>query len=658
MIIKIFRGNQSFNFDDGVFGFGGGGGGRRMVMRFGGGGGLGSSFFGDAGAGFPQVASGGLNYNYDFDDRKFSGLYFYDFKGLRADALRTQEFFLPERTFTNRDISSSRTANQNHSGEFSFEEKLDSLTTISVKALGSASFADNRSNADLTLRRSDGSLSNLSSISTGMLSDNYIGRVNTILRRKFMKPGRSMGLSASYGYVDNTTNSSQLADNIYYDENENIETILTQDQRIASEGVEKELKLNAIYVEPLGKRFFWETFYNYSHNKSANDRILSDVVEDQLVLNDSLTRFTDNTAIFNRLGSSIRYTFESWNVQSGASVQQYRLLGQFRSGSDFGFAGNVDNTFNAVSPYLSADYNIQRNKNVGFNYIMDNSVPTFDQLQPIIDNSNPLFIREGNPNLLPTFNHNFDLRFRSFNPLKFINFFSNLSYSYTDSPIIQEQVVDEQNVTTTRPINYKYRHGLGGYFGFGFPIIKNKLTVNTNYSPNFSRAFTLVNSVDNTTNTIGNRVGLRINLTPIERFSFFMSSNLTITDVTYSINTSQNQKIINQNYSATFNARLIWGIYLNSDFDYRIFQNERFDFDTRIPILNLSIYKVFLKDNRGELRLSGFDIFDRNQAISQAADANSVREVATTTLAQYFMLSFTYNMRGITAGTDNRRGWF
>lgn len=653
-----FRGNQSFNFDDGFFGFGGGGGGRRMVIRMGSDLGIGNSFFGDSGAGFPRVGSGGINYNYNDVDRKLSGLYFYDYKGLRADAVRTQEFFLPERSFTNRDLSSTRTGNQSHSAELSYEEKLDSLTTLVVKATGVASSSDVRSGADLTLRRNDGSLSNLSSISSDISSDNYTMRVNAIVRRKFMKQGRSMGLSASYGYVNNSARANQLANNTYFDEDENIESVLMQDQVIQSTGLEHEIRFNTIYVEPLTRKIYWETFYNYSNRSSVAERLLSDVFEDQLVANDSLTRFTDNRTVFNRLGSSLRYTFESWNIQAGASAQQYRLLGSFRSGEGFGFAGEVDNTFNAVSPYFSADYSFQRNKSAGFNYIMDNSVPTFEQLQPIIDNSNPLFIREGNPDLLPTFDHDFSLRFRSFNPLKFTSFFGNLSYTYTDSPIIYEQLVDEQNVTTSRPINYKHRHSIGSHISFGFPIVKNKLTVNTHYNASYSRAFTLVNNVDNATTTLGNRGGVRVNFTPFESMSFFMGSNLGVTDVTYSLHSSQNQRIVNQNYSATLNARLFWGIYFNSDFNYRVYRNERFGFDTKIPILNLSVYKVFLKDNRGELRLSGFDIFDRNQAISQSADANMVREVATSTLAQYFMLSFTYNMRGIQTETNTRRGWF
>lgn len=655
-----FRGNQSFNFDDGFFGFGGsgGGGGRRMVIRMGGDLGVGNSFFGDAGAGFPQVASGGVNYNYDYEDRKFSGLYFYDYKGLRADAVRTQEFFLPERSFTNRDFSRTRNGNQNHSVEFSYEEKLDSLTTLVVKATGIANSGDTRSSADLTLRRNDGSLSNLSSIASDIFSENYIMRANAILRRQFMKSGRSMGLSASYGYVNNSARANQRADNTYFGENESIESVLMQNQLIQSSGLEKEVRFNAIYVEPLSKKIYWETFYNYSNKSSTTDRLLSDIFEDMLIVNDSLTRFTDNRTVFNRLGSSLRYTFESWNIQAGASAQQYRLLGNFRSGEDFGFAGEVDNIFRAVSPYFSADYSFQRNKSAGFNYIMDNSVPTFEQLQPIVDNSNPLFIREGNPDLLPTFDHDFSLRFRSFNPLKFTSFFGNISYTYTDLPIIQEQIVDDQNVTISRPINYKYRHSIGSYLSFGFPIVKNKLTVNANYNANYSKAFTLVNNVDNATNTLGNRGGVRVNFTPSERLSFFAGSNLGVTDVTYSLNSSQNQRIINQNYTATFNTKLFWGIYFNSDFNYRVYRNDRFGFDTKIPILNLSVYKVFLKDNKGELRLTGFDVFDRNQAISQSADANTVREVATSTLAQYFMISFTYNMRGIQTETNSRRGWF
>ncbi len=655
-----FRGNQAFNFDDGVFGFGGGGGqGRRFVIRSGGGEGVSNSFFGSNDAGFPEVLSSGINYNHDNGkERKFSGLYFFDYKGLQADAFRTQQVFLPTFSYTNRDTSGTRTGNTNHSIEISFEDQLDSLTTLIVKASGFANSGDIQSEARVNLRRQDGSLSNISDIRNDILSTNYVGRVNAILRRKFVKPGRNLGVSASYGYSNRASDVIQRSENLFFSTEGVFQESSLQNQIVESASLQNEFRFNMIFVEPLKKNFFLETFYNFSNTSNKIDRFTGDREGDFVFANDSLSRYSDNITLFNRMGSSVRYTNKVWNIQSGASLQQYRIVGDYTAGPTFDFTGEVDNVFSAVSPYLSIDYSKQRNKSMGLNYILDNTVPTFDQLQPLIDNSNPLLIREGNPNLLPTFDHNLSLRFRMFNPMQFTSLFATVNYSYIDNPIIFEQVVNEQFVTFVRPINYRHRHNARGFISYGFPIVKNKFTVNTNYSLNLGRSFALVNEVENQTNDISNRVTLRLNITPVENISLFLGAEVGVSDITYSLSSSQNQRIVNQNYSATFNTKLPLGLFFNSDYNYSLFQNQRFGFDTRIPILNLSLYKVFLKDNKGELRFTGFDVFDQNRRINQFANANQVSDTLTTNLARYFMLSFTYNMRGVSTDTNPRRSWF
>ena len=52
---------------------------------------------------------------------------------------------------------------------------------------------------------------------------------------------------------------------------------------------------------------------------------------------------------------------------------------------------------------------------------------------------------------------------------------------------------------------------------------------------------------------------------------------------------------------------------------------------------------------RGVLRLSVFDILDRNYNINAWANRNMVTTTQNNVLEQYFMASFTYNMRAVGA---------
>ena len=110
---------------------------------------------------------------------------------------------------------------------------------------------------------------------------------------------------------------------------------------------------------------------------------------------------------------------------------------------------------------------------------------------------------------------------------------------------------------------------------------------------------------------------------------------------------SQDQQLLNQTYGLDLSARLFWSIYLHTNFSYERWRNDRFGVDRDLPLLHASLSRVLTPSARWELRLSVYDVFDRNLGISQSASGNLVSESRTQILTRYAMLSLTYNLRGI-----------
>jgi hypothetical protein len=73
-------------------------------------------------------------------------------------------------------------------------------------------------------------------------------------------------------------------------------------------------------------------------------------------------------------------------------------------------------------------------------------------------------------------------------------------------------------------------------------------------------------------------------------------------------------------------------------------------------LITPSIAKQFLKNKAGELRLSCFDVLKQNVAISSSASANQIINTRTNNLTQYFMLTFTYNLRNFAGQQQMQRG--
>ncbi|WP_332368447.1 hypothetical protein [Spirosoma telluris] len=97
--------------------------------------------------------------------------------------------------------------------------------------------------------------------------------------------------------------------------------------------------------------------------------------------------------------------------------------------------------------------------------------------------------------------------------------------------------------------------------------------------------------------------------------------------------------------------------YINTNLNYRISKNTQLDFDQRIPIWNASMYHILGKAKRAEIRFTATDMLNRNVAVSLNRGANYTQSETIQTLARYFTIGFTYNMRGVQAKM-RRDGFF
>ena len=80
-------------------------------------------------------------------------------------------------------------------------------------------------------------------------------------------------------------------------------------------------------------------------------------------------------------------------------------------------------------------FKFSESKSVGLTYKTSSENPTINQLQPIVDNTNPNFINIGNPKLLPTFSHEFNLNYNSWKSISGSYTWLGADYNYTNNDI-------------------------------------------------------------------------------------------------------------------------------------------------------------------------------------------------------------------------------
>jgi hypothetical protein len=130
-----------------------------------------------------------------------------------------------------------------------------------------------------------------------------------------------------------------------------------------------------------------------------------------------------------------------------------------------------------------------------------------------------------------------------------------------------------------------------------------------------------------------------------KNFDMNLSASYTYNPVRNTLSASQNTDYTTQSVAADFTVYSNNGWIVASDFDLTHYGNRPDGYNTSVFLITPSIAKQFLKNNAGELRLSCFDVLKQNQAITSQAIGNQFITTRSNNLTQYFMLTFTYNLR-------------
>jgi hypothetical protein len=602
--------------------------------------------------GFSKNYSGGANYNFDTKKSKFSSNYYFNQSERIIDKISTTQRFFQEKTQNSADTTSQKTFSANHRMSLRYENNLDSSNTLILIGNGKLTFGNANESSRIfqqllfqnTLLPRNSSLQNVG-IQQSLTSQN-----TAIFRHKFAKKGRSFSASAGYNYLNSNGDATQKSLNKLFNATTLRDSILAIDQLTNNFSNKSQIKSSLFFVEPLSKTFFWESFFNTSFQSNQVNRDLFDrSTAGANNRNDSLSRFYDNHLTYNRLGSSIRYSKDGVNISAGLAAQHFNLVGDFRRSALSPNLANIDLAYFAWIPKFSMDLELKNNRYVFFNYDKSATEPNMRDLQPIVDNSNPLFLRVGNPNLLPSVNHSLSTGFNLFDAANFMHLYTNLSYNYNVNQVVYNQSINSNGIVTSKPMNISGGVSYNGYLGFGFPLKKTVSTMSVNADFNAAKNPLMLNDVFTNTQTNSGSISSRISYTPNERITLYVNASFGLTNSVYEQSALPEQSIRNDQFGSELNVNFGKNTFFSYNFDYRIFENKTRGLYQEMPILNLSVFKYVGKAQKSEIRLTLYDVFRKNLGVNQNAFQNLVSFEKTQTLSQYLMLSYTYNMRGLSS---------
>lgn len=649
---------QNFSVQDmlgslGGGGFSGGGGGRGGGgATMGGGGGLLGT---GGGGGIVKTLAAGLNYKDSWGTKtQFSGSYFYNDQTTTRDQNSLTENLVTGSTDSSifsKQVQNSVTNNKNHRINFNIETNFDTSNSLIIRP--NISFQNTHAETFQNTSSTRGKLASLNSSRVNTIRDNegLNGSLEATFKHRFAKRGRTYSIGLNSSYNTNDGSGSNWSQNQFNLPSRNYTDTLDQIYTTNRDGKTNSATLS--YTEPIGKDKQLEFNYNVSSNVNNSGRSTlgyNKASGSYDVAVPNLSNIFENTFNANRLTVNYRIQNAKYNFSIGSGLQVGDLVSKNISTNV-----NLKQHFVNLFPAANFRYDFTKSKNLRLYYNGRTSQPSADQLQPVIDNSNPLLIRTGNPNLKQQFSHSFRFMFNSFDIFTQKIIFATLSGSFIENDIQNSTTISGGGVQTIKPVNLSGTYNINGFFNYGFPIKKPKSNLNLMANVSRNQAQTLVNNVSNfTRNTnLGGTISWTTNIK--EGFDMNFSSNSNLTMARYTLQPQQNGDFFSQTVSteATIYSKSGW--VLSTDFDYIYNAGRSEGFNTSIPLWNASLSKQMLKNKAGELKFYVFDLLNQNISISRNVTSNYIQDLQTRVLKRYFMISFTYNLRkfGAAQGPQN-----
>lgn len=162
---------------------------------------------------------------------------------------------------------------------------------------------------------------------------------------------------------------------------------------------------------------------------------------------------------------------------------------------------------------------------------------------------------------------------------------------------------------------------------------------------NYNKDRVLLNDVENGVDRWRNTFGISLGNRKRKKVDIRVGVDFTFNRSEYEDEAQGVQRFSNQKYYLNGDADLgKW--QLDTKFSYTQFRGAAFAGNTNLPLWSASLSRYILKADRGQLKLSVFDVLNQNTGISRSTNLNYIQDDRINSLGRYFMLTFAYSIKG------------
>ncbi|HJH65709.1 MAG TPA: outer membrane beta-barrel protein [Bacteroides mediterraneensis] len=653
---------QNFSQEDlagvmsaGSSGRGRGGRGGRSGGKSGGTGGSSTSNFMVGSLGGVTSANGvGLNYVDQWGEKwKVTGSYFFNQSDNLTQQQTDREYFesvLPGMTYNEYQENSMK--NWNHRFNMKLDYQMTERTSLQFRP--TLSFQNNDSYGLLQGQNLANGTTESETETTSFGKNNaYNIGADLILRHRFLKEGRTLSLMLS-GAMRNTDGDTytDYLNTLYGLELSPVTDDYSQWKQTLNQ--QYTLRSNLSYTEKLTDNLQLQLGYKMSYTDSENDKKTYDrsaVTDLYDQLDESLSNEYQSGYLTQAGNVGLRYRASRLSAMLGVDAQWADLKGDLV----YPQPDELSHNYFSVLPSFTLRYSLDRTNSFQLRYRSRSSSPSVTDLQNVIDNSNPLFLSAGNPNLDQQVSHTANLRYlrTTKSGHTFIamvgatiqqDYVADSTFTAKEDVALSPTVTLNKGSQFTRPVNLDGYYSLQSMVTYGFPVDFIRSNINFSLSANYANVPTIFDGVESRTRELNLIPKLIIGSNISKNLDFTASYSAGISKMFSSLDTAAESDYVTHTAAAKLGWTFFWGLTFRSTFNYVGYTG--LDTDTEDYFLwNLSLGKKFLKNNAAEIRIEAFDVLKQNQAFTHRTGSNYYDYVNCNVLQPYAMISFVYTIR-------------
>jgi hypothetical protein len=602
------------------------------------------------GRGLPLARTGGVHYDTKWDNDKKSLNANYKIGSLTVDGTSTDL----SQNSTAQEASYTSSGQKFHNYMFRqkldamYQVKLDTTSNLKVSADGTLKNTNINNAYNSEVRRQDSSLVNKGTRNVVNNGNTKIFNASAFYTKKFRKKGRTFSLNVAEAYNNMDTKGYLNSETHYYNAAGVKDSLVNQYKTTSI--TDSKLNSNATYTEPLSKDFSVIVNYGFSLDNGKSERLSYNQTAPGIYtsLDSKFSNSYQLNQVLNQVGGIFNYKKDKSVFNFGTKVSGVN----FKQTDEFTQIVLKRNFIN-WNPQAMYQYRFSQQQSLRFNYWGNTTQPNINQIQPVVDNSDPVNRTIGNPNLKPSFVNRFNLGYNSYKVLSGQSIWLYGNYSYTSNPIVNNTTYDftsGNTVTQYVNLNKKPVNFYGSVY-LDRKITKGNFNIGLNFNANGSVNYSLSNGDVNRTRYNTYTAELRLSKYKEKKyeFNFSVGPNYTFSGSSLTPQINNNGRGFTSNDSFTLYLPGKFQVASDVSYEFRA-KTQTFNQDFKRTLLNASLIKTFLKQDNLKVTLLVNDLLNQNVGFSRNVNGNYITQSNYTTIKRYFMFTIDYDFSGFGGG--------